>query len=592
MRTSPLLLFALLALLLGACGGARPAASDPAAGSEKSTRVPGQAGPDKRAEVTRLFLEATNARLAGKSAKAIQLYQQCLKLDPQNSASMFELGKLYHQSQNGPQALEYAKRAVTTEKDNIWYRFLLADLYQQNNKQAEAIGVYEGIIAKWPERYEVHLDLASTLAFTGKIDEAMKVYSNMEQRFGFNEELIMHQFSMLAGAGRLEDAEKLVKRAVAAFPNQASYQGLLGELFDQRGEHEKAQQQYLNALELDPSNSMLRIALAEHYYGTGKVREAFEQLELAFLDPEMDLDAKMQVLIGFFEMSNYDGTKPEDRPELVRRSYSLIEVLEKAHPESGKPHTIHGDFLLRDGRFPEARDQFRLALEHEKERYPIWSQLLQLDLELGDMEALHRDAEEAITLFPMIPEIYLFNGIALSQLKRHSEAIETLVMGRDLVVDNQPLLAQFWSSLGDAYHANKEHERSDAAYEKALAIDPNNVNTLNNYAYYLSERNEELEKAERMSKRSNELAPGQPSYQDTYAWILFRAGKFAEARTWIEKALASGGKDQGVIVEHYGDILYKLGETAAAMEQWRNAKLLGDASDTLDRKIDQGTWLE
>jgi Tfp pilus assembly protein PilF len=165
-------------------------------------------------------------------------------------------------------------------------------------------------------------------------------------------------------------------------------------------------------------------------------------------------------------------------------------------------------------------------------------------------------------------------------------------MGRDLVVDNQPLLAQFWSSLGDAYHANKEHERSDNAYDKALALDPDNVNTLNNYAYYLSERNEELAKAERMSKRSNELAPGQPSYQDTYAWILFRAGKFAEARTWIEKAIASGGKDQGVIVEHYGDILYKLGETSAALEQWKLAKELGDTSDMLDRKIDQGTWVE
>jgi len=590
MRTFPLLIPALLALVLGACGGAKPAAKG--AGAETSTRVPAQAGSDKRAEVTRLYLEATNARLAGKSAKAIELYQQCLKLDQQNSAAMFELGKLYHQSENVPQALEFAKRAVAAEKDNIWYRFLLADLYQQNSRPEDAIAVYRGIIAQWPERYEVHLDLASSLAFTGKINEAMKVYSDMEQRFGFNEELIMHQFSMLAGASRLEDAEKLVKRAVAAFPNEASFQGLLGELFDQRGEHEKARDQYLKALELDPSNSMLRIALAEHYYGTGQVGPAFEQLELAFLDPEMDLDAKMQVLIGFFEMSNYDGTKPEDRPELVRRSYALIEVLEKAHPESGKPHTIHGDFLLRDGRFPEARDQFRMALEQEKERYPIWSQLLQLDLELGDMEALHRDAEEAISLFPMIPDIYLFNGIALSQLKKHKEAIETLIMGRDLVVDNPALLAQFWSSLGDAYHANKEHERSDNAYDKALALEPDNVNTLNNYAYYLSERNEELPKAERMSKRSNELAPGQSSYQDTYAWILFRAGKFVEARTWIEKAMESGGKDQGVIVEHYGDILYKLGETEAAMEQWRRAKALGDTSEALDRKIDQGTWLE
>ncbi|MBK7384433.1 MAG: hypothetical protein IPI81_14055, partial [Flavobacteriales bacterium] len=61
------------------------------------------------------------------------------------------------------------------------------------------------------------------------------------------------------------------------------------------------------------------------------------------------------------------------------------------------------------------------------------------------------------------------------------------------------------------------------AYDKALARIPDDATTLNNYAYYLSVRGEQLEKAERMSKRSNELAPGQPSYQDTYAWVLFRS---------------------------------------------------------------------
>lgn len=579
----------LIVLLLWGCGGAKPVTTSE---GSKADVTKGAVAQDRRAEVMGLFLEATNARLAGQNAKALQLYQRCVKLDPQNGAAFFELGKLYHQGQNSSLALENAKRAVAVDQENIWYRFLLADLYQQYGRPADAVDVYRGILQRWPDRYETHLDLANTLAYSGKVNEAMKVFADVEKRFGFSEELIMQQFGMLAANQRLEDAEKLVRRAVEAYPNEPSFQGLLGELYDQRGEHDKAREQYLKALELDPGNSMLRIALAEHYYGREKHDLAFEQLELAFLDPEMDLDAKMQVLIGFFEMSNFEGEAPEDRPDLIRRSYSLIEVLERAHPESGKPHTIHGDFLLRDGRYAEARDEFRKALVQEKERYPIWSQLLQLNLELGDMEGLHTDAEEAISLFPMIPDNYLFNGIALSQMKRHEDAIETLIMGRDLVVDNPPLLAQFWSSLGDSYHTNSEHEQSDKAYEKALGIDPDNVNTLNNYAYYLSERNVEIAKAERMSKRSNELAPGQPSYQDTYAWILFRAGKFAEARTWIEKAIASGGKDQGVIVEHYGDILYKLGETTAAMEQWKRAKELGDTSDMLDDKIDKGTWLE
>jgi len=536
-------------------------------------------------------MEATQARLSGQIPKAVGLYQQCLQLDPTNSASLFELAKLYHQGQDFPKALDHAKRAAALDKENIWYRFLLADLYSQNAKVNEAAEVYRGVLAKWPERYEVYFDLANMLAYSGKVDEAIKVYADQEKRFGLSEDLIMQEFGMLTESKRTAEAQALVERAIAAFPEDPRYQGLLAELYDQQGEHEKALAQYRKTLEMDPGNSMLRIALAEHYYGTGKMDEAYNELGEAFLDPDLDIDAKMQVLIGFFEMTEREGEKEADRPDLIRRSYALIESLEKAHPESGKPHTIHGDFLLRDGKVQEARDQFREALRTEKERFPIHLQLLQLDLRLGDHEALHTDAEEAISLFPTVPEPYLYNGIALSRIGRHDEAIESLITGRDVVVDNPILQAQFWSSLGDAYNEAKRFSDSDKAYDKALALEPDNAGTLNNFAYYLSVRNEQLEKAERMSKRSLEITPAAATYMDTYAWVLFRAGKFPEARVWIEKALASGEPD-GVVVEHYGDILFELGDADGALEQWRKAKTLGGGSSALDRKIHEGIRVE
>jgi tetratricopeptide (TPR) repeat protein len=300
----------------------------------------------------------------------------------------------------------------------------------------------------------------------------------------------------------------------------------------------------------------------------------------------------MQVLIGFFEMTNHEGEKPEDRTNLVARSYALIDALEKAHPESGKPHTIHGDFLLRDGRYAEAREQFRLALRSEQDRFPIHMQLLQLDLQLADYAALVSDADSAIALFPTTPEIHLYKGIALSQLKRHDEAIEALITGRDLVVDNPALATQFWNSLGDAYNEAGQFANSDKAYEKVLAAEPDNIATLNNWAYYLSLRGEQLERAERMSKRSNELAPGSPTYQDTYAWVLFRMGRHADAKVWMEKALAGSPEPDGVLLEHYGDILFELGEREAALQQWRKAQAKGGASTLIDRKITEGRRVE
>ncbi len=574
----------LLITALMACGGGK---------ATTRTEVPG-GGPssDRRAEVMALFMDATRARLGGQLPQAVQLYQQCLKLDPSNGAAHFELAKLYHQAQQYDPAVDHAKRAVAVDKENIWYHFLLADLYEQGNRPADAAAVYKEVLARWPERYEVYFDLANALAYSGKLTEAQKVYADMEQRFGLTDEVIAEQFNFLVNTNQLDEAERLVQRAVEAHPNEAHYLGMLAELHDQKGAHDKALACYKKALELDPGNSMMRIALAEHYYGTGRMEEAYSELGEAFLDPDLDIDAKMQVLIGFYEMTEREGENPNDRPDLIRRSYTLIDALERAHPESGKPHTIHGDFLLRDGKFEEARSEFRKALVHEKDRFPIHLQLLQLDLQLGDHEALHTDAEAAIALFPTSPELYLYNGIALSQLGRHDQAAETLITGRDLVVDNPPLLAQFWSSLGDAYNEAKQFGKSDQAYDKALALEPNNTGTLNNYAYYLSLRKDQLEKAERMSRRSNELAPGQPTYQDTYAWVLFQLGRYADARTWMEKALAGSPDPDGVLLEHYGDILFELGETTAAVEQWKKAFGKEGASELLERKINEGKRLE
>ena len=590
-RTFTLVLGLATAFLLTACAGTKPTAEGAPAQTDPGLEGPAVRTDDKRAEVMRLFMEATQARLSGDMGKAASLYERCLKLDPKNDAAMFELGKILHHSKQFDKAIDMAKKAVDTDPDNIWYRFLLADLYQQNERTNDAIDVYKGIVRKWPDRYEVYFDLANSLAYTGKVDEAMKVYADLEKRFGQSEGTIMQQFSLLMGNNKLVEAEALALRAIEAYPSTPQYKAMLAELYDQKGEHEKALALYEEVLALDPTNSMLRIALAEHYYGTGKMDEAYHQLGEAFLDPDLDIDAKMQVLIGFYEMTNSAGAGTE-RADLVQRAYDLIGSLEIAHPESGKPHTIHGDFLLRDGKFEEAREQFRKALKWEKDEFPIHLQLLQLDLQLNDHNGLVKDADEAISLFPTVPELHLYKGIGQSQQEQYDDAIETLIMGRDLVVDNVPLQAQFWSSLGDTYNAAGDQTKSDQAYREALKLDPQNPNTLNNFAYHLSEQDRDLEKAEEMSRRSNELAPGQPSYLDTYAWVLFKLKRFDDARTWIEKAIHAGGATEGVIVEHYGDILFELGDKAGAMEQWRKAQELGGASDRLGEKINQGARVE
>ncbi len=578
-----------LLLVLSACGGTKTVVDAGAPPMEREAG--GNPTKTRQAQVMALFMDGNRARLSGDAPKAITLFEQCLKVDPTNSAAQFELAKLYHMAQDWPRAVDMARKATNNDPENIWYRFLLADLYSQNQRHAEAAEVYKGIVKKWPDRHEVYFSLARSLAQAGKTADAAQVYRDLEQRIGTNEELVANEFDMLATSGQLTEAEALLQRAIANNPTSTQYAGMLADLYSEMGQTDKALEQYRKVLAMDPTDSMARLALAEHYFSNNERSKAFDELNIAFADPDLDIDAKMQVLLGFFEMSNSEGEQPGERTQLIERSYELIGTLKKTHPESGKPYTIAGDFLMRDGKPKEARDEFRQALRTEQDKYPIWQQVLQLDLQAQDFAALNEDASKAAELFPTQPEFHFYRGIALGQLKKYDEAIEALVTGRDLVVDNPELEVQFLSSLGDAYHEAGEHAKSDQSYERALAIDGKNISVLNNYAYYLSERSENLQKAEEMSKRSNELSPGQATYQDTYAWVLYKLGRYPEARVWIEKAVGTGATD-GVLAEHYGDILSKLGDNAAALEQWKKAKTLGGASELIDRKITEGRLVE
>ncbi len=575
-----------LIVLLASCSGTKAVNSGPS-----SPDTEGSAPKDKQAMEMRLFLDATSARLQGDPGKAVQLYRAALKVDPTNAAAMFELAKLYHQAQQGDEALAMAKKAVATDKTNIWYRFLLADLSTQLGDLPGATKAYQGILDKWPERYEVYFGLADVLSKQKKIDEAQKVYRDLEKRIGPSEELVMREYDMLVGANEIEKARDLLERTITADPQDTRYYGMLAEVCQELGQDEKALELYKKAIAADPDDSMTRISLAQFYYDKGDLAQGFEQLREAFSDPDLDIDPKMQLLLGFYQMTGATQADSVNQ-QLVEQSHQLIDVLKKAHPQSGKPWSIEGDFFIREQKPELARDAFREALLHEQDKFPIWSALLQLDYQLADWKSLDEDAAKAADLFPTQPELYLYQGIALTQLKRNDEGIDALVTGRDLVVDNKQLEAQFWSLLGDSYNSVKDYPRSDEAYGKALAINANDASALNNWAYYLSERGEQLAKAEEMSRKCNDLSPGVATYMDTYAWILYKEGQYDKAKEWQEKALKANDKDEGVLLEHYGDILFKLGDVAGALEHWKKAQAAGGASDLIDRKVGEGTLVE
>jgi Tfp pilus assembly protein PilF len=163
-------------------------------------------------------------------------------------------------------------------------------------------------------------------------------------------------------------------------------------------------------------------------------------------------------------------------------------------------------------------------------------------------------------------------------------------------MENKRLLSTLCGQIADIYYQLENKEESFSFYDKALQYNDKNIAVLNNYAYYLSLNKEHLNKAERMAATAVQLQSNNGTYIDTYAWVFFQKENYSLAKFYIESAISKSTEPSGDILEHYGDILYKTGNTDKAVSEWEKALPLKEAeeenTDILKRKITDRTYYE
>jgi len=532
-----------------------------------------------------MFMDASKEKILGNLDKAADDYSQCLKIDPLNAASLYELAQINDHEGKTDEALACIRKSVKIDSKNEWYRMMLAEILLRKNMFAEATGVYEQLAKDYPHKLEYYDAWASVLVQNGKLENAIEVYDKMESMMGIQEDVSVRKEKIYLRMNKLEKAIEEILKLIKEFPKEPRYQAMLADVYAANNLPEKAFETYKHLLEIDPSNPYVHLSLSNYYRNKKENEKSFEELKLAFANPSLDIDIKITTLMSYYMVT-------EKYPELKDQAYSLLKILTDTHQKDPKAFAITGDFYLRDGKTKEARDSYRKATALDKNKFLIWSFLLDCDLKLSDYESLQKESDEALELFPTQTVLYLFNGIAKSEQKKYKEAIDAFNDGIALSTTDTLLLSQLYSSLGDTYYKDNKIPESDSAYYKALEINPNNATVLNNLSYYLSLRKVNLEKAQEMSKKSNELEPNNPSFQDTYGWIMFQLGKYEDAKTWVEKALSGSGDSNGVLFEHYGDILFKLGEHEKAIENWNKAQKAGGASDLLEKKLREKSYFE
>lgn len=531
------------------------------------------------------FHNALTAKLLGNYPEAVTLFRKCTTINPNEPAPYYELAHILENSSEKQLAIEFAKKAVDLDPKNYWYRIQYANSLQKQNKLEEAITQYKIIIKEKGASADLNFNLGGLQLYTGKYKEAIATFNLVEKEIGITEEISIQKEKIYVKLGDVDNAAKEIEALINEYPSNLKYQVLLADLYLANELADKAFSVYQEIIKKDPDNPYANISLYEYYKSKNDTEKAAEALRKTFASTELDINTKIKILSSYFS-NNEKNAKKE--------ALELSKILIVAHPNNAEPYAIYADFLYQDKKLEGAKENYLKALEYDKSKLSIWTQLVFIESELQDNEGLKKTSKEALELFPNQPIFYFFYGSVHLQQKNYEEAKEYLSTGKDYAASNPPLLAQFYANLGDANNGLKQYEESDKAYESALKIDPKNIYVLNNYGYYLSLREENLSRAEELSALCNELEPGQSNYQDTYAWILYKQGKFIQAKEWLEKAIKNGGNKSTVILEHLGDTHAKLNNLTKAVEFWEKAKANNDGNGTefLDQKITDKTLYE
>jgi len=527
---------------------------------------------------TSVFVDGCKEKILGDYDKAIINFLSCVRTDPSDAAAYYEIAGIYYLQKDNKDALPYVEKAVKLEPDNVWYQLLYANLLIAANHYKDATEIYQKLTKEHPENLEYFFDLAEGYIYLGKYSDAINVYNIIEKKTGVSEELSVEKEKIYLEQKKTDKAIEELQKLVAAFPAEPDYYNNLAYLYLSNNMADKAYETYQKILTIDSDNADVHLSLAEYYRSQGYKEKSFDELKLAFSNAKLDIDTKIKILLSYYTLT-------ENSNDLKDQAYTLIDLLIKTHPDEAKAYSMYADFLYRDKKTKEAKEQYLKVIALDSSKYVIWEQLLLLESELNNYSSLANESNRAISLFPEHAGLYLFNGAANYFLKKYDDAITSLNKGILLVVNDDTLEKSFYTYLGNSYYAKLNYKNAFSYYDKVLDIDPKNSEVLNNYSYYLSLLDEDLDKAERMSKKAVDSEPTNSSFLDTYGWVLYKQAKYSDAETWIKKAMDNKGDSNPSILEHYGDIMFRLGNADKALEFWKKAKEKGTGSEFLEKKI-------
>lgn len=563
-------------VLLSACGVSRRVAAKAVAPVEKALSE------DEQRKFEYFLIEASRLKQAGDYDAALEMYEHCLSIDPTSATALFETAHFYLMLNLRDRACDYFERAVALNPENFWYKQTLAAFYQRYGQTDKAIRVYEDMASQFPKRSEPLMTLVTLYGEKEDFPNVVRTLDRLEVKEGKSEQLSMQKsriyLQMDSTARAFSEIEGLVKE----YPNDTRYKLILGGLYLENGRSDDGYKVFRGVLDEEPDNPQAQLALASYYQLCGEDSLYNAYLDQVLLNEKLDTPMRLDVMRQFI----VDTEKAKGDSLRVLDMFRRVIPLEH---ETADLSMLCAQYMMTK---KMSEDSIKRVLHHiltiEPDNTAARLQLLSYAVKADDYDEAIAICRPALEYNPEVMEFYYYLGISYYQAGRSDEALATFQKGVEQTTEqtDKKLVSDFYQMMGDLYHEKQDNVRAYAAYDSSLVYNPDNIGTLNNYAYFLSLERKNLDKAEEMSYKTVKAEPHNSTYLDTYAWILFEKGRYAEAKLYIDEALKSEETPSAAVLEHCGDIYYMAGDAERALEFWKKAQGLDDnESKTLDRKI-------
>lgn len=576
-------------LMLTSCGGirsvrtAKTTAKADGASLMKETLL----SAEQQRKYDYFFLEAMRMKGKNEYDAAFGLLQHCLDINPTASSALYEISQYYMFLRQMPQGQVALEQAVAFAPDNYWYSQGLVSLYQQQNELDKAAALLEKMVTRFPSKQAPLFSLLDIYSRQEKYNDVISTLNRLEKRLGKNEQLSMEKFRIYLQMKDDKKAFQEIESLVQEYPMDMRYQVILGDVYLQNGKKQEAYDAYQKVLAVEPDNPMALFSMASYYEQTGQKELYQQQLDTLLLNKKVTSDTKISVMRQVIA---------ENEQSSAKDSTQVIALFDRMMKQD-----------MDDPQIPMLYSQYLLSKNMEQEAVPVLEQVVDLDptnkaarlmlvsaaVKKEDYKQIIKVCEPGIEATPDALELYYYLAIAYHQAEQGDSVLSVCNRALEHITPDtrKEVISDFYSIMGDIYHTKKQMTEAYAAYDSALVYNPSNIGALNNYAYYLSVERRDLDKAEEMSYKTVKAEPNNSTYLDTYAWILFEKGNYAEARIYIDNAMKNDGEKSDVIVEHCGDIYFMTGDAEGALKYWKKALEMGSESKTLKQKIEKKKYI-